>query len=167
MDDTALKEDPLAAEAIEHGDNEEIRQLLREVCYITKMGFAAVARVTAERWIACQLEDHIGFGLRPGDELKVQETICNEIRQCGRAVIIDNVDSDPEWSRHPVPKQYGFQSYVSIPIMLSDGSFYGTLCAIDPEPRVLSAPTVVEVMEAFAKRVGAIISKHVPRRKAV
>ena len=164
MDDIAISEDPLTAEAVEHGDNEEIRQLLREVCYITKMGFAAVARVTAERWIACQLEDHIGFGLRPGGELKVQETICDEIRQCGRAVIIDEVSADPEWSAHPVPKQYGFQSYVSIPVVLSDGSFYGTLCAIDPEPRMLSAGTVVEVMEAFANRVAAIISSHLPKR---
>ena len=164
MDDLATKLDPLAAEAVEHGDNEEIRQLLREVCYITKMGFAAVARVTAERWIACQVEDNINFGLQPGGELKVQETICDEIRECGRAVIIDEVSADPEWSAHPVPKQYGFQSYVSIPVVLSDGSFYGTLCAIDPEPRMLSAGTVVEVMEAFAKRVAAIISNHVPIR---
>ena len=85
----------------------------------------------------------------------------------GRAVIIDNVDADPEWSRHPVPKQYGFQSYVSIPIMLADGRFYGTLCAIDPEPRVLSAATTVEVLEAFALRVAAIISNHVVKPKVV
>lgn len=162
VEDRGITRDPLVGEATEHGDNEEIRQLLREVCYITKMGFAAVARVTADRWIACQVEDLIQFGLKPGEELRVQETICDEIRKCGLAVIIDNVDAAPEWSEHPVPKQYGFQSYVSIPIILSDGSFYGTLCAIDPEPRVLSAPTTVAVLETFASRIAAIISEHVP-----
>ena len=32
---------------------------------------------------------------------------------------------------------YGFQSYISTPIFLKDGSFYGTLCAIDPRPAKL------------------------------
>lgn len=36
------------------------------VCRTTGMGFAAVARVTKERWIACSLLDQISFGLAPG-----------------------------------------------------------------------------------------------------
>ena len=35
---------------------------------------------------------------------------------------------------------YGFQSYISMPIILTDGSFFGTLCAIDPRPRKLNNP---------------------------
>jgi GAF domain-containing protein len=159
MDQDTQGLDALAAQAADDGDHEEIRQLLREVCYITKMGFAAVARVTDTRWIAAAVEDRIGFGLKPGGELKIQETICNEVRRCGQTVIIDDVDADAEWSRHPVPRQYGFQSYVSIPLLLADGSFYGTLCAIDPKPRRLSAPTTVTVLEAFATRLTAILSR--------
>ena len=103
----------------------------------------------------------MGFGMKRGGELVVQETICNEVRQCGQVVIIDDVDADPEWSEHPVPKQYGFQSYVSIPIVLADGSFYGTLCAIDPLPRALSAPATVAILEAFAIKLGGILSSRV------
>lgn len=36
---------------------------------MTGMGFAAVARVTEDRWIACQVLDNVGFGLKPGSEL--------------------------------------------------------------------------------------------------
>ena len=44
-----------------------IETILDVVCRATGMGFAAVARVTDERWVACQVRDNIEFGLAPGD----------------------------------------------------------------------------------------------------
>jgi hypothetical protein len=55
--------------------------ILEVICATTGMGFAAVARVTPDRWIACGVRDGIAFGLQPGGELKVETTICHEIRQ--------------------------------------------------------------------------------------
>ena len=150
--------DDIARAIVAQGDSEAILAILTELCRITDMGFAAVARVTDTRWIACQVLDKIEFGLDPGDELELSTTICNEIRQSRRAVIIDEVADHPEWSRHPVPTLYGFQSYVSLPIMLDDGSFFGTLCAIDPRPRQISAPALVAQIEELARRVAAILS---------
>jgi hypothetical protein len=40
----------------------------------TGLGFAAVARVTDQRWIACAVRDEISFGLQPGGALKVATT---------------------------------------------------------------------------------------------
>ncbi len=40
--------------------------ILDTVCRTTGMGFAAVARVTEERWIACNVRDEIDFGLVAG-----------------------------------------------------------------------------------------------------
>lgn len=114
------------------------------------MGFAAVARVTEERWIACSVLDKIGFGLTPGGELKLETTICNEIRQSREAVIIDNVAEDASWCGHHTPAMYGFQSYISMPIILADGSFFGTLCAIDPRPARLKTPETVGMFRLFA-----------------
>jgi GAF domain-containing protein len=54
---------------------------------------------------------------------------------------------------------YGFESYASIPIFLADGSFYGTLCAIDPEPRRLSGPETIALLKDCAQRVAAILSR--------
>ena len=132
--------DELATQSAALGDNDEIRAILEEVCRITQMGFSAVARVTESRWIVCQVIDRIEFGLNPGDELDLQTTICDEIRQSGQAVVIDHVGDNPGWRTHHTPMLYGFESYVSIPIMLDGGRFFGTLCAIDPHPRALSAP---------------------------
>jgi len=127
-----------------------ISSLLNVICQTTGMGFAAVARVTEDRWVTCTTRDDIGFGLKPGDELEIKTTICNEIRQSEMAVTIDFVDEDPLFYDHHTPKQYGFQSYISVPIMRRDGSFFGTLCAIDPEPHLVSTPAVTGMFSLFA-----------------
>jgi GAF domain-containing protein len=141
----------------------EVEVILADVCRITGMGFAAVARVTDTRWVACQVLDKIEFGLNPGDELKIKTTICDEIRASGEGVYIDHVAEDPAWRTHHTPALYGFQSYVSIPIVLADGSFFGTLCAIDPNPSAASLIEIVPQMRAYAARIAAALSAAISR----
>ncbi len=114
------------------------------------MGFSAVARVTENKWIACAVKDEINFGLKPGGELELETTICNEIREHGQPVVIDEVSCDNHFKDHHTPKMYGFQSYISIPIFLKDGTFFGTLCAIDPRPFNLKASNMVTMFNLFA-----------------
>ena len=104
-----------------------VPMILDVICRTTGMGFAAVARVTNDQWIVCNLLDKINFGLKPGGELKVETTICSEIQRDGAAVVIDHVDLDPRYSQHHTPRLYGFQSYISVPIIRADGSMFGTL----------------------------------------
>jgi signal transduction histidine kinase len=127
--------------------------ILDVVCRTTGMGFAAVARVTAGRWIACSVRDQIAFGLQPGGELKVETTICHEIRQHGEPVVINDVGTDPVYCRHPTPALYGFRSYISMPIVMPDGTFFGTLCAIDPSPRNLATPEIIGSLKLFAELI--------------
>jgi GAF domain-containing protein len=158
--------DEIATEAVAQGDDSRLRAILSEVCELTGMGFAAVARVTEDRWIACQVLDGIEFGLNPGEELKVCETICDEIRDSGEGVVFDDASTDIKWSRHPVPVIYGFKSYCSFPVYLDDGSFFGTLCAIDPEPRKVSDEAIVQTFTELAQRVGSILSEREAMRPA-
>jgi signal transduction histidine kinase len=134
--------------------------ILEVVCRSTGMGFAAVARVTEDRWIACGVRDEIDFGLRPGGELKVETTICHEIRTAGEAVIINNVSEDALYRGHPTPAMYGFQSYISVPIVLSGGRFFGTLCAIDPRPALLNTPETIGMFKLFAELIAFHIDAH-------
>lgn len=127
--------------------------ILDVVCRTTGMGFAAVARVTEDCWIACSVKDDIAFGLQPGGELKIETTICNEIREHREPVIIENVAEDEVYCRHHTPAMYGFQSYISMPISLPDGTFFGTLCAIDPKPRKLNTPEVLGMFKLFAELI--------------
>lgn len=130
-----------------------IPRILEVVCRTTGMGFSAVARVTEERWIACAVRDEISFGLKPGGELQIRTTICDEIRETREPVVIDHVAEDMNFCKHPTPKLYGFQSYVSVPILRPDGRFFGTLCAIDPKPALVNTPETVGMFKLFAELI--------------
>jgi GAF domain-containing protein len=158
--------DDLVVQAKRDGDSDEIRAILADVCSLTGMGFAAVARVTDSRWIACQVLDRIEFGLTPGGELDVQTTICNEIRDHARVVIFDDASMDDTWRTHPVPILYGFKSYASLPIVLADGEFYGTLCAIDPAARTIAVPKVVAALRDHTRKVADLIDARRREQKA-
>lgn len=129
--------------------------ILDILCRTTGMGFAAVARVTEDRWIACAVRDLIGFGLQPGGELDVATTICREVRQARSAVLIDHVAEDATYCGHPTPAMYGFQSYISVPIMRRNGDFFGTLCAIDPRPARVNTPETAGTVRLFADLIAA------------
>ncbi|MGO4676281.1 ATP-binding protein [Bosea sp. 2YAB26] len=137
-----------------------VPSILEVVCRTTGMGFAAVARVTEDRWVACGVRDEIAFGLQPGGELKIETTICNEIRDHREMVVIDHVDADPVYCRHHTPATYGLQSYISMPIILPDGTFFGTLCAIDPRPHVVSTPAITGMFRLFAELIAFHLDAH-------
>lgn len=125
---------------------EAVPKILDVICKATGMWFAAVARVSEKRWVCCAVRDDINFGLLRGGELQVETTICHEIRQHGEAVVISNVSESPHFCGHTTPAIYGFKSYISMPIFRKDGTFFGTLCAIDPNPAQLT----LQIVETFA-----------------
>ncbi|MPS67967.1 MAG: GAF domain-containing protein [Novosphingobium sp.] len=131
-----------------------VPSILEIACRITGLRFAAVARVTSTSWTACAVRDEIAFGLEVGGSLDLKTTICDEIRDSGTGVIIDHVALDPIFHNHHTPRLYGFESYISIPIFRRDGSFFGTLCALDPLPAKLSDPGIVATFENFARLIG-------------
>jgi signal transduction histidine kinase len=73
-------------------------------------------------------------------------------------VVIDHVAEDQTYCQHHTPAMYGFQSYISMPIILADGSFFGTLCAIDPRPARLNNPETIGMFRLFAELIGFHLS---------
>ena len=146
--------DSVADDLAAVGKIDSVPTILEVVCRTTGLGFSAVARVTEDRWVACAVRDEIAFGLQPGGELRVETTICDEIRDSGQLVVIDNVAEDEVFCGHPTPRMYGFQSYISVPIYRPDGRFFGTLCAIDPRPARLNTPETVGMFKLFADLIG-------------
>jgi GAF domain-containing protein len=134
--------------------------ILEVICRSTGMGFAAIARVTDDRWVCCAVKDDIAFGMKPGGELKVQTTLCDQIRASRELVVIDHVAQDTVFQSHPTPALYGFQSYISVPILMADRGFFGTLCAIDPRPNALNTPAVLGMFKLFAELIGLHLDMH-------
>lgn len=135
-----------------------VPKVLETVCRITGMRFAAIARVTDQRWAACAVLDKLDFGLKPGAELMLDTTICDEIRVHHQPVIFGHASRHPVYSTHHTPRIYGLESYVSVPIITEDGAFFGSLCAIDSEPRDFDEGTVVDTLTLFASLLASHLS---------
>ena len=128
-----------------------IPTMLEVICRTTGMRMSVVAKVTEGRWIACSVRDEIAFGLLPGGELKIETTICSKVRAGHQPIVFDDVleVENPDYLR--IAKMYDFRSYISFPIFLKNGEFFGTLCAIDPKPARLNNPQIIGLFSLFSK----------------
>jgi signal transduction histidine kinase len=150
MDDSkeAIERDIAAVSRID-----AVPSLLRIICQHTGMGFAAVARVTEGTWTACAVQDDINFGLTPGGQLQVHTTLCSESRASREPIVIDHASLDPVYCNHHTPRIYHIESYISVPIVRPDGTYFGNLCAIDPRPAQVSDARIVSMFTAFAELI--------------
>ncbi len=125
--------------------------ILQVITEMTGMRFAAVARVTQQTWTACAVLDNLGFGLQAGGELDLVSTLCFDTMTSHLPIVIDQASTDPLYQNHHTPKMYRFESYITIPVFRTDGAFFGTLCALDPEPASLKDSPIQSTMESFAR----------------
>jgi GAF domain-containing protein len=110
-----------------------VSSILGVISETTGMGFVAVARVTEGLWVACKVLDSIDFGLKEGGEVVLETTICHEIRASHEAIAIDDI-ARSAYCDPRTPLQYGFQSYISVPIIHKDGTLFGTCARSTPSP---------------------------------
>ncbi len=154
-----LTDPHLLNDVAEIGRIEAVPRILETVAHITGSRFTAIARVTETTWTACATLDTLGFGLVPGGQLVLETTICDEIRQSSNSVVFARASTHPLYSKHHTPRIYGLESYASVPIHRPDGSFFGTLCAIDSSPGNFDEAHVRRSMELLAELVGNYLDK--------
>ena len=152
MDDNAKD---IAAAVAAVARIEAIPTLLKVLCESTGMRFAVVARVTANTWTACAVQDDIRFGLKAGDQLPINTTLCVESRAARAPIIIEHASRDPLYRTHRMIKLYRVESYVSVPIIMADGRYFGSLCALDSDPAELAQPRVLSMFNRFAHLIGS------------
>ena len=128
--------------------------ILETVMLATNMRFAGVARVTTDRWVACRTVDDVKFGIAAGDEIAIESTFCQTVRDTAEMVIFSDANTDTVYKGHPIAEAFGIVSYASVPIHRGDGSFFGTLCAIDTEPKNVTSPRAVSMLKMFADLIG-------------
>ncbi len=82
-----------------------------------------------------------GSEVPAGAQLELHKTYCSEISRLNEPepLIVEDAQEDHRFASHPAPEAFpNIGSYLGVPVVMSDGSLYGTLCAVDPKPRHLS-----------------------------
>ena len=117
-----------------------------------------VTRTEGEDWIMLQVEDH-GYGVREGSVFCWSDSFCSRMVQDQGPRVAPQANSVPAYVAAPIGKQVQIGAYVGIPMVLSDGSLFGTLCAIDPEPQAETVRHQLPTMELLAKLLSTILDK--------
>ncbi len=144
---------------------EAVPTLLEVLCETTGMRFAAVARVTESTWTACVVKDGINFGLQPGGQLDLESTLCIESKRAGAPIFIEQASKDPRYCNHHTPLLYKIESYVSVPIVLPNGRYFGNLCAIDPAPAQVGDPKIISMFKRFASLIAMQLDTEMRRQR--
>jgi signal transduction histidine kinase len=147
------------------GKIEALPTLLEVLCESTGMRFAAVARVTDGTWTACVVKDDIDFGLKPGGQLEIETTLCIESKRSNEPIVIEHASVDPRYCNHHTPRTYRIESYVSVPIVLPNGRYFGNLCAIDPAPAKVADPKIVKMFTRFAALIAMQLDAELARQE--
>jgi signal transduction histidine kinase len=161
MSQNLLRDPPIILDSIEEiardvaavGRLAAVPTLLEVLCETTGMRFAAVARVSENTWTACVVKDDINFGLEPGGQLELETMLCIESRRSNEPIVIEHASTDRRYCNHRAVKLYEIESYVSVPIVLPNGRYFGNLCAIDPSPAKVADPKIIGMFKRFASLI--------------
>ncbi|WP_161490380.1 GAF domain-containing sensor histidine kinase [Stenotrophomonas maltophilia] len=139
----------------------DFRPSLDLACALTGMRVALVAEVTDASARSIQSIDSAGLGISSGMPLDVNKTFCKEVRASRTPVWFADALSHPDYQCSPIPGLFGFRSFLSVPLVLEDGSIFGTLCTLDPEPRPVDEERVQSLNSLavlVAAQIDAILS---------
>ncbi|MGI4847046.1 MAG: GAF domain-containing sensor histidine kinase [Janthinobacterium lividum] len=131
-----------------------VPQVLRAITEMSGLRFVSIARVTEVDFTICAVLDDMDFGLGVGAQVDVATTLCRDVCRSMRPIVIDHASLDPVFWDHPTPKTYGFESYVSVPVLRADGKYFGTLFAFDRLPLEISKTPTLGSMTLFAELIG-------------
>lgn len=140
--------------------------ILRVITEMTGLRLSMIAHVTENEWTCCAVNDQLGFGRTVGCQLDVATTLCSEVRQARSPIVISHASTDAVYCNHLAPKRYKFESYISVPIFLRNGDYFGNVCALDSEPVDLSAPRTLATLQLFAELVGLQLDAEARQRAA-
>lgn len=124
----------------------------------SKLGFDLwmVTRTEGEDWIILSAEDH-GYGVEAGSVLKWADSFCSQM-VLGRGPCIAPVsDEIPAYAAAPIGAQVPIAAYIGMPICDADGELFGTLCAINPEPKSVHLGAELPMIEVFARLLSTVL----------
>jgi signal transduction histidine kinase len=147
------------------GRMDAVPTLLQVLCDITGMRLAMVVHVTAKVWTVCAVLDELHLGIIPGGLLALRTNLAFESQASRAPIVIEQASSDPRFMHRDRRGLYQVESYVSVPIFLSSGNYFGTLCAFDPKPAKLGEPFILSTFNQFATLIASQLSQQLHRER--
>lgn len=128
---------------------EEAGQIVLKFLY-QRFGFNLwmITRAEGEDWIVLQSEAN-GYNVKPGQVFRWADSFCSHMVKGKAPTIAPRSEDIPLYASAPINKLVAIKAYIGQPLTNEDGSLFGTLCAIDPQPKseaILKDAGLVEVL---------------------
>jgi signal transduction histidine kinase len=147
------------------GRIDAVPTLLGVLCETTGMRFAVVARVTGQIWTACAVQDDIQLGVKAGGQLALKTNLAFESQASRAPIVVERASTDPRYRTNADPRIYQIESYISVPIFLPSGRYFGNLCALDPRPIKVAGPHILSMFNRFAALIAAELDRQLQREQ--
>ncbi|MCW8884249.1 MAG: sensor domain-containing diguanylate cyclase [Motiliproteus sp.] len=122
-----------------------------------RLGFSLwmMTRTEGQDWIVLQAEDN-GYKVEEGMVFQWADSFCSKMVEGLGPRVAPCSDEIPVYLNAPIGQQVPIGAYIGVPVNRSDGSLFGTLCAIDPEPQnvaIISEQPTIELLARLLETV--------------
>ena len=134
--------------------------LLGEVRRALSMDVAFVSRFVEDRLVLRAVEgDGESFGWREGDSFPVDESYCKRVIDGRLRQLVPDARDELATRDLLATSEADIGSYAAVPLVLSDGSTYGTLCCASHHPDPWLRDRDLRLMESIARQTVRILEE--------
>ncbi|WP_194755898.1 sensor domain-containing diguanylate cyclase [Aliidiomarina indica] len=115
-----------------------------------------VTRVEGDDWIVLDVEDS-HYGVEPGNVMRWEDSYCSRMVQGKGPQVAPDARKVPAYVEAKINELIPIRAYVGIPLTHEDGTVFGTLCAVDAQPKDQSLENETEMVQMFARLLSSIL----------
>jgi GAF domain-containing protein len=133
---------------------EKIEEMLSAVREVLEMDVAFVSEFAGERMVFRALEgDAESFGWEEGDGFPIDESYCKRVLDGRINRVVPDAKGEGATRDLRVTSEADIGSYVAVPLVLSDGRLFGTLCCVGHAPDPWLRERDLGLMERVARQL--------------
>jgi diguanylate cyclase (GGDEF)-like protein len=137
-----------------------IEHLLRDVREALQMDVAFVSKFSEDQLVFRALEgDAESFGWQEGESFPINESYCKRVLDGRIPDVVPDAKREDATKDLRVTSEADMGSYCAVPLVLSDGRLYGTLCCVSHAPDPWLRERDLRLME----RTASWLVKHLER----
>ena len=121
-------------------------------------GLWMLTRVDGHDQIVLQSAD-VSYGVNEGDTFSWSDSYCSRMVRGEAPRVAPRSQEIPAFVAAQSKQSMPIKSYIGVPIMRSDGSLFGTLCAIDSHTQPASIADEQPLIELLASLLGSLLQR--------
>src|SRR5918995_3246219 len=138
-----------------------IEYMLRDIRGGLQMDVAFVSRFSEDQLLFRALEgDGESFGWQEGESFPIEESYCKRVLDGRIPQVVPDAKGEDVTKDLRVTTEADIGSYCAVPLVLSDGRLYGTLCCVSHEPDPWLRESDLKIMERTARWLVEQLERH-------